>query len=358
MDLLTNSRMKTARACLRLDQLTYVEGWRAVREEAALRFGSLFHAGLEAWWLATMAGLAGDERLDASLAALSGESDPFDHARADALLRGYDVRWGDERYEVLAVEHAFEVDLTNPDTGAASRTFRLAGKVDGIVRDMSGRTLLIEHKTSSEQIGPGSEYWRRLQIDSQISTYYAGARSMGFDVEGCLYDVIGKPGIKPLKATPIEDRKYVEPKSRACKECKKKAPATGPHVEDGIECVDGRIVTDPGGRLYANMRAEDETPDEFHARLVDDIAANPNKYYQRGVVVRLESEIAEAAADAWMTAQIVRDAVRTGRAPRNPDACSRWNRTCQFFDVCTGAASLDDASQFVKLASVHPELAQ
>lgn len=321
--LLTNSRMKTARACLRLDKLTYVDGYRAIKEFAALRFGSLFHSGLEAWWIATMEGLAGDERLTRALAALAGESDPFDMMRADALLRGYDARWGAENYTVLAVEHAFEVDLVNPDTGAASRTFRLAGKVDAIVRDEAGRTLLVEHKTSSEQIGPGSEYWRRLQIDSQISTYYAGANAIGHDVEGCLYDVIAKPGIRPLKATPIESRKYVA----------------------------------KTGLLYANQREADETPAEFHARLLADIASDPNGYFQRGVVVRLAGEIAEAAADAWMTAQIIRDAARTGRAPRNPDACSRYGRTCQFFDVCTGTASLDDAAQFVKLTAVHPELA-
>lgn len=318
MDLITASRLKDARACLRLDRLRNVECVRPVREDEAARFGTLMHLALEAWWRTSSPA----DRLDAALAALAVEADPFDRARAEALIRGYDARWGGEQYEVLAVEQHFQTDLVNPDTGASSKTFRLAGKIDAVVRDSDGRVLIVEHKTSSEDIGPGSEYWRRLQIDGQVSTYYAGAQSLGYDVAGCLYDVIGKPALRPYEATPPEKRKY-------------KAD----------------------GSLYANQRDRAETPDEFLLRLCDALAADVNRYYQRGLVVRLESELAEFASDTWQTAQIIRDAVRTGRAPRNADACSRYGRTCAFFDVCTGAASIDDSSRFVKLNTPHPELA-
>ena len=63
MNLLTSSRMRAFRDCPRLHRYLYVEGWRPVRDSEALRFGTLFHLGLEAWWLAHQAGAAGEAPL-------------------------------------------------------------------------------------------------------------------------------------------------------------------------------------------------------------------------------------------------------------------------------------------------------
>jgi hypothetical protein len=307
--------MKAARACQRLHLLQYDLGYRALVEAYVLRFGTLFHGGLEAWWAA--------RSLEAAFGALKGESDPFDRVRAEELLRGYHYRWQDEPYETLAIELQFETELRNPATGAASRTWRLAGKIDAIVRDTRNDAILVvEHKTSSEDITQGSAYWKRLRMDGQVSVYFEGARSLGYDVSGCLYDVIGKPGLKPYKATPLEKRRIKK-----------------------------------NGEPYADTRFEDETPEEFRARLNEDIAKDPAGYYQRGPVVRLESEMQEALFDIWQTAQQIRESQVAHRAPRNPDACERYGRLCPFFEVCSGAASLEDPTLFTRSDVVHPELA-
>jgi hypothetical protein len=136
------------------------------------------------------------------------QTDPFDLARAEAMLRGYDARWGDDiaLYEVLAVEAEFRAPLTNPMTRAASRTWRIAGKLDVVVRERRGdRDLIVEHKTSTDDVSAGSEYWRRLRIDGQISQYYEVRSSSGYDVEGCLYDVLKKPGQRPLQVALTDD---------------------------------------------------------------------------------------------------------------------------------------------------------
>jgi hypothetical protein len=316
--LLTNSRLKTARACSRLDWLKYELGYRALVTVDALRFGTLLHLVLEAWWKARQ-----EERLERALAALEGaEADPFDRARASALITGYHHRWIDEPYEALVLEAEFCTPLRNPATGRPSKVWQLAGKLDGAVRNTrDGRQLILEHKTASGDISPGSEYWRRLRMDGQVSAYYVGAESMGLDVSGCLYDVVGKPGIRPLKATPHASRKYTKT-----------------------------------GELYANQRETDETPEEFHARLLEDIAADPSRYYQRGEVVRLDSELEDARFDTWQLAQQIHEANKAGRHPRNPEACTSYGRTCEFFDACTGAASLEDTTRFVQSDDVHPEL--
>jgi hypothetical protein len=250
-------------------------------------------------------------------------ADPFELARAEAMLRGYDARWGDEQYETLAVEVEFFTSLRNPETGAASRTWRLGGKIDAIVRDESGRVLIVEHKTAAAEIGPGSEYWKRLRLDGQVSIYYEGARSLGFDVEGCLYDVLAKPALRPYKATPPESRKYTK-----------------------------------DGRLYATQRDRDETPEEYRARLIDAIAEDPTGYYQRGEVVRLESEMADALHDVWQLAKQIRESELAKRYPRNPDSCASYGRTCPYFAACCGEASLDDSSLFRRSEAAHAELSE
>ena len=61
--------------------------------------------------------------------------------------------------------------------------------------------------------------------------------------------------------------------------------------------------------------------------------------------------------DTWDLAQLLRHAERSGRHPRNPDACERYGRMCEFFDACTGAASLDDPARYRVIDTQHPELA-
>jgi len=209
LPMLTNSRLKCYRRCPREHHFSYRLGYRPAVEAEAMRFGTLFHRALEAWWRAT------DERLAAALAvleqAIGDGSDPFEVAKARALMTGYHARWIDEPYEVLEVEVEFNAPLTNPATGSRSKTWALAGKLDVIVRDQrDGRVLIIDHKTASEDISAGSSYWKRLRLDSQISTYCVGGKALGYDVAGFVYDVIAKPGLKPLKATPPESRKYTK----------------------------------------------------------------------------------------------------------------------------------------------------
>lgn len=223
----------------------------------------------------------------------------------------------------------------------------------------------VEHKSTSLEIGQGSSYWRRLLIDAQVSTYKQGVRAFGFEPVATLYDVVRKVALRPQLATPVAERAYTKPKDRACKECKKKNPSPGPHVEaieadDGttrdVACVEGRIVTDPGGRLYANMRDRDETPDEYRARVRADIAANPEKYFQRGMVVRLAQEEVDAQADAWELGKQIRESQLENRWPRNPEACDSYGSLCSYWAVCTGEATIDDPTRF-RDADKHEELA-
>lgn len=343
--LLTSSRLKVARKCKREHRNKYLLGYRPVIDAEELLFGLLVHVGLEAWWLAVARNqipLALRFAIDAMRAT---KSDPFDLVRAETMLAGYDTRWADEakRYEVLGVEVQFETDIRNPKTNAVSRIWRLGGKLDVLVRDRrDGRVRFMEHKTSSEDISPGTAYWRRLRMDAQVSVYFDGAASLGYDVAGCIYDVLGKPQQRPIQVplTDAEGEKIVhDSKGERMKTLRGEWRQTGDTAKGYV------------------LQTRDETLDEYRLRVADAMGAEPDAFFSRLEVVRLDAELDDARADVWALAKELRDGELEQRHPRNPDACERHRRYCSFFDVCTGAASLDDPTRFYVVADVHPELA-
>jgi len=317
-NILTPTRLKTYRRCAREHHYEYELGVRAIAETEAIRFGRLMHDAVAAWW-------SSKGSLEAALAAVDAAAptaDPYEIAKARALLGGYHARWSDHPFEVLAVNAEFRAPVVNPETDALSKTWVLGGKINAIVRHRRhGWVSVLEFRTTSEDISPGAEYRKRLQLDAQVALYYAGARALGHPVMACLYDLVRKPGLRPLKATPPESRKFTKE-----------------------------------GRLYAGQRERDETPDEYGARVAEDIRSDPGAYFERHEVMRAASEIREQHLDTWELGREIREAALADRAPRNPDGCVRYGYTCEYFAVCTGLASLEDTTRFRRVENVHPEL--
>lgn len=360
--LITSSRLRVFRRCRREHHLRYVLG-RTSAASKAQDFGSLVHLGLEAWWDWHARPHAPDvrdfeirtedpvnaliEATKAMRAAAEGV-DPYDLARAEAMLIGYDCRWGAEQYEVLAVEAEFRAALP---ALPFEEPQRLGGKLDALVRDSQGRVLIVEHKTSSEDISTGSAYWARLRLDGQVSLYYLGAEALGYEVAGVLYDVLGKPKQEPGKA--VEVVRYTKEKRAKCKECKGKGRGA---FKDGRlwECATcagvGTVVTE-ASRPHAGQRLTDETPDEYRARIVEALAADPDRYFQRLEIVRLEGE--RAAHLEELRAE-VRELATAAPLP-NPDQCVRFGSVCSFFPACSGERRIDE---YTRLDWPHPELTE
>ena len=125
LPLVTTSSARSFRACARKYYYAYVLE-RRPRVADARSFGRRVHAALEVW--------TPTHNLSAALAAVALPVLDFETAKLNAMLTGYHARWADEPIEVVAVEKEFCTDLVNPATGAKSRTFQLAGKLDGLVR--------------------------------------------------------------------------------------------------------------------------------------------------------------------------------------------------------------------------------
>jgi hypothetical protein len=336
LPLITNSECTTSRRCAREHQIAYTLGIRPVASADPLFFGQAIHAALERRWNGGALFAPVEEYIDA-----------YEREKAAAMLDGYAVRWEDdlERFEVIGVELQFVAPLVNPATGHASNAYRLGGKLDVLVRDRTRdyEEWIIEHKTTSEDIAPGSSYWARLRLDTQISMYMVGARALGTAPRGVIYDVLGKPMQRPSEV-PIVDEVGV----------KIVLDANGERVrtKDGKKW---RETSDAAQGYKLQTRLE--TPEEYGARIRLAIVEEPDAYFQRSEVVRLLDEEREAAADTWQIAARIRDARRTGVAPRNPDACVRWSRYCPYFPVCTNETTLDNPVRYRRVEHVHQELA-
>jgi hypothetical protein len=320
--LLTQSRLKEFHRCERRHFLNYVLGIDTHEEDkSALNFGTAFHAGLEHWWLHN--GISGFRRAMELAISSPGSFTGYELAKIKALMIGYDaVYGGNDGLITLEVEKEFCLPLRNPATNCSSRTFKIAGKIDAIARDLNGELWVVEHKTTSSSLDSESVYWSRLTMDEQISMYVYAAREIGFDVAGCIYDVIKKPVQRPYKATPESKRKYKK-----------------------------------DGSLYSAQREDDETAKEYFIRIAEIISGAPSDFFRRTTVVRLDDEIAAFQIHLWKMAQRMISGKADGYHPKNPSACFDYNAECKYFPLCSGASTLGD-SRWIKKAKINPELEQ
>lgn len=374
--LYTSSRLRVIRECLRKYHLRYIEGLQTQPTEV-MRFGTVGHQALEAWYRAWMdAPSADDARDDAGATALrhdclssrlpaaiavidTADVSPWDKIKLRILVVAYHERWGACDWEILAVEQEFDYWLGDK---------HIAGKVDAIIRDRHDqRVYVLEHKFSGSETSLGGPYWERLTIDTQVSIYIDGAAMLGHDVSGCIYDVIKRPAHEPKLATPIERREYT--KGKGCKRCggsaKPGAVERGRGNYEVVFASEVKIVPcdecDGTGwkknaagvpeapRLHANQSDTDETAEAFETRLVEAIAEAPDAFLMRGTVVRLDDELPALRQDILDDIAVA----ETGLRQRNPDACARFGAMCGYWSLCSGTATIDDFSR----GPAHPELA-
>ena len=377
--LITTSRLKVWQACAQKHDLRYRKCIEKVEpEQGPTRFGSLWHDGQESYWEALGGREGEDSALELALEHLrSLDSDPYELAKCLPLLRHYHqyYRATSRDWRIVAVEREFRIPLINPQSGRASRTYDLSGKIDLIIEVLSGPYAgyyVVEHKTSSEDIKLGSLYWRKLRLDDQITIYIDGARSLGYPVRGVIYDVVQRPGISPKEATPVEDRTWTQHRDakpgKPCTGHKAAARAAAklagekilvadiPYDPDCSECTPPKPEEPP--RLHSGQRAEDETPEEFEERVEAAIVSDPDRYYRRpdAPIVRLEDELENMRQNIWEHCKrLVADA-RSDWHPLSTSSCGDFHRLCDYFDLCTGDASINDRTRFRIREQSHPEL--
>lgn len=288
---LTNSRRAAWQRCARLHFYAYTLRLRPERPGRALAIGSAVHAGLEDLWRGQV------HTVDR---ARHGITD-VDEAMVRVLLAGYVERWGDEDAGrmVHGIELPFVAPLSAPD-GTFARQWWIAGKLDVVIEEPDGSLWIVEHKTTAEEIAPGSHYLRRQRMAPQLSLYLDGARSIGINAEGVILDVIRKPQLR---------------------------------------------------------RGASETVEAFAARLAT--AMRSPCMYARHRIHRTDADLDAARAD-WcaIASQIEAEAHADSPPPRNVDSCFDYFRPCEYLALCLGEHTpWDGETGLVQLRTPHPELA-
>lgn len=331
--LLTHSRLSCFRSCPRKHYLRYELALAPEEEAFALRVGTAFHAALEAADL----GRDPEEAIRAR-----GDLDAYDTAMVAAMFAVHQERWVGDTLSVVATELQFEIDVVNPETDAPSKLWSLAGKIDRIYRLPDGRLAIQDYKTTSDDITPGSDYWLRLGLDQQMSLYVIAARQLGYDVQTILYDVTVRPRHRPLAIAIVEDGAKVV-----------------------IDAAGNRVRTKDGKKwretadtaLGYRLVTREETPEEFAARVAQAMREQPDAFFARHEIARLESDLDETRWEIWQQQQSIREAQRSSRWFRNPGACVEPYR-CSYLGICPQSLTAESTPPqgFKRLASVHPEL--
>ena len=295
---ISHSGLRAFQTCPRKYTYLYHDKREANRDSRALRLGSFIHRALEEWW---------NDSPEAALRWCSEHSndiEPADAAKAAAMLHHYNPPRDD--YEVIATEVPFSIMVRNPDTGRAMRSVRLNGFVDGLLRDKAtGELVVLEHKTTSEQIIGFDAFWAKLSVDAQIGIY-----AVAFNASKVAYDVLKKPGLRPSGV----DRK-------ACAEYMKQA------------------------RISRDM-TETDVLDHYAARVAQAIQGEAEVYYQFRVIPFAEADLERARRNIFESVGRLRLSRRDHVFPQHSGSCRSLFGLCDFLDVCAGRADLADDALF------------
>lgn len=273
-----------------------------------------------------------NHQLQTALDAIDANTSVDDIARAKcrALMIGYDTKYSSTEYQPTEVEAMTTALLLNPVTSRRSRLFSLAGKLD-VVAEHKGRRVLIDHKTTSQDLGPDSIHWQQLTVEAQPSHYMLLKWINGEKLDTAIWDMVRKPSISPRKLSKAQ-RTAAIMESRYCNQ---------------------QLSAETLELLKTEER---ETPEMYEARLVADCTKErPGWYFCRHSVLRLDSQLIEHAQELWDFGQEIKDARRTNRHPKNDGACLLYGSPCKFLGICSGYDT-PDSDKWIRKANVHEEL--
>lgn len=324
--LLTYSALNTFRNCPRKYKNRYVDNLRPRERVEALSFGSVIHTSIELWYRSQNPAL----RLQECLAYID---DAFENRVADAnqmaqwhlataMMRGYADRYATEDFDIVEVEKEFVGEIRNPDTGRQSQTFRIAGKVDGIVRCHDGLYLL-EHKTASTV---DANYLDKLWTDTQIALYCYYLRELGYPIVGVIYNVLLKSRLKQSRG---ETQQEYEVR----------------HAELAAKNKSGKSTA---------KRQLPETDVDFQSRLAQWYSRT--EAFHREFIYLSEDRLAMLQEEVWEITQQYLDARRRGKWLLNTSNCFSYQRPCEYLAYCQSGFNPNVVDNLFEITPPHEEL--
>lgn len=319
----TYSMWRLFRNCRKACELRYFDELVPLERDGSLSFGSTIHSALEKWHG------TGDlvqvlDIIDAAFPDRLQEERQKEHWNlARAMMASYATQYPKEEFEIVALEKSFEGPIVNPETSAASRSFVLAGKVDGIVKQ-GDEYFLLEHKTASQI---DASYLERLWTDFQI-ILYAGylEQTMGIRISGIIYNVLVKAKLRQSK---------------------------GESEEEYQERLAELIAKSKTGKSSAKRKMP-ETDEEFQLRLAEKYK-EPGMFH-REVLYISRDQFVELKSELWELSQALLDARRRKAFYRNTSYCFQYNKPCAYFPLCSSGGNPNVIENLYQKVAPHEEL--
>ncbi len=319
----TYSMWNAFRNCRKACEWRYVRELVPLQRDHKLSFGSLIHQCLETWHggrdLTAVLDL-----IDSSIPSRTqDESQKADWHLARAMMAGYAACYRTEDFEVVSLEKTFEGSITNPATGAPSRSFVMAGKVDGIVR-IGREHFLLEHKTASQL---DADYLEKLWTDLQVTLYcHYIEQCLGIRIAGVIYNVLVKAKLQQSRG----------------------------ETEAEFEARRAELIAKSKTGKSSAARKMPESDDAFAERLAA-------KYRETGMLHRevlyiSRDQFDAMKADLWEFTQQFLDCRRRGVFYRNTSYCHANHRTCAYYPLCRAGGSENVIANFYETKPPHEEL--
>jgi hypothetical protein len=319
----TYSMWQLFRNCRMACKWRYIDELVPLTRNPNLYFGSVIHDCLELW----------HERRDLSKLIdyidrtyanrAQNDDQKADWHLATAMMKAYAGHYAVEDFEVIALEKTFEGPIVNPATGSASRSFVLAGKVDGIVKH-DGQYFLLEHKTAS-QIDAG--YLERLWTDFQIILYaWYIERTLGITIAGIIYNVLVKARLRQGKG----------------------------ETEAEYEARRAELIAKSKTGKTSAKRKMPEDDETFQARLLEKYA-EPGMFHREMLFISRD-QFAELRAELWELTKALLDARRRNIFYRNTGFCFQYGRPCAYFPLCRSGGNPNVIENHYQRVAPHEEL--
>ena len=206
----SNSSISLFRSCRFQWFLRYVLGLKHVLTPAYFDDGDIFHCGLELHYNGESAATV-KAYVRERYQKLLGESLMRSPKIVDAMetrtvtlqgmLEGYQSVYKDDlkNWNIIFAEREFGIEMLDSE----DKPFMYRGKIDMKIQEKKTKKYyIVEHKTASQI---GVQYVSKLPMDTQVLTYLAMDSENvknnpdwngGGIAEGCIYNVIKKPGIR------------------------------------------------------------------------------------------------------------------------------------------------------------------
>jgi hypothetical protein len=319
----TYSMWNLFRNCRKAVEWRYIHELVPMGRDRNLHFGTLIHECLQTWHqnrnLNEVLGLI--DRLCPN--RLQDEAQRRDWHLATSMMKAYAARYSTEDFEVVALEKTFQGPIVNPATGAASRSFVLAGKVDGIFR-IGADHFILEHKTASQL---DADYLERLWTDFQITIYaHYVEQALGIPITGVIYNILVKARLQQGKG----------------------------ETEEEFEARRAELLAkSKTGRTTAKRKLP-ETDEEFQQRLAEKYT-DPAMFH-REMLYLSRDRFEILRGELWELTKAFLDARRRGVFYQNTSFCFNYQRPCPYFALCRSNGNPNVIENFYQRVAPNEEL--